>query len=167
MSLPSHTEIFLQQFEIFFILVKIALVFLFLLIAVAITDIGLGGILFCLGKLMYYSFKIFLGVWIVLFLWPTEIYCACFWFLALIFNSFVKAYQKLRTVEPRVLYSEHIQPGKLPIILCFLYKGLWFKPFFLKVVKSLHVCRVWLQRLVSSTAACSPGVLQPSTKIQK
>lgn len=131
MSLPPHTEIFSQQFEIFLILVKIALVFLFLLIAVAIVDIslGCGFFFFILLKLMYYSFKIFLVIWIVLFVWPTDIYRACFWFSALIFNSFVKAYQKLRTVEPSIWYSEHIQHGKLSIILCFLYKGPWLNHF--------------------------------------
>lgn len=38
-SLPFHAENFLQQFQVIFILVKIALVFPFLLIAVAITAI--------------------------------------------------------------------------------------------------------------------------------
>jgi len=37
--LPFHAEIFLQQFQVFFILVKIAVVFPFLLIAVAITAV--------------------------------------------------------------------------------------------------------------------------------
>lgn len=76
---------------------------------------------------MYYSFKIFQVIWIILFVWPTEIYRVCFCILFLNFNSadsFVKAYQKLRIVEPHILNSKHIQHGKLSIILCFLYKGL-------------------------------------------
>lgn len=63
----------------------------------------------------------------MVFVWPKEIYNVRFCILFLNFNSadyFVKAYQKLRTVEPSISNSKHIQHGKLSIILCFLYKWL-------------------------------------------